>query len=260
MAVLRRFWEKYGWMLIVAALLFVWEGAYRLGSMTAGSAPSLVAKALLENVYNREFLLTAVTSYLNVIAGMFIAFLAATPLGIVNGAMKKLDLSLTPLVMLLGSLPVIVFLPLAIYWFGQGPLPLMALTATAAFFPIYFNVREGVMGIPDDLFEAMRVFGAKKMELFHKLIVPSVWPSLFTGLRLSFQYVWEVVLAIEMVVSTSGIGAYVRCQALPASCGLAIAANINNALAGVLVIGIMMLATDRILFEKFEEDIARWKG
>ncbi len=265
MASSRRFWEKYGWLAILLALLLVWESAYRFGMFAQMektiSAPSRAAGALLANLYDKDFLAMAGTSYLDVMAGMFIALLAALPLGIVNGAIKKMDLSTTPLFLLLGSLPVLAILPLMVFWFGRGAMPAMLMSAIAAFFPIYFNVREGMMSIPVEFFETMKVFGAERVQTLHKLVLPWVWPYLFTGLRLSFQYIWEIILAIEIVAAVPGLGMYIQCQALPAACGLAsTAANIDNALAGVLAVAIMVLATDRIVFEKFEEDIARWKG
>lgn len=263
MAASRRFWEKYGWLCILLVLLLAWESAYRLGFFDPAktSSPSRAMEALLANIYDWNFLKLAATSYFNALSGIFVAFLVAMPLGVMGGAIKKIDLGATPFIMLLGSLPVLALLPLIVLWFGYGSLPAIAMAAIAAFFPIYFNVREGVMGIPDELFEATRMFGAKRLQTLHKLVLPSVWPNLFTGLRLSFQYVWEIILAIEMVASVAGIGTYIRCQALPATCGLATAAaNVDNALAGVLIVGIMIIATDRIIFEKFEEDIAKWKG
>lgn len=261
MASSKHFWEKYGGMVILVVLLLFWESAYRLGFETIAASPSRAVGALLENLYDKDFLVTAGTSYFEVFAGMFIAMLAALPLGIINGAIKRTDLSTTPLLLLLGSLPVLAILPLMVFWFGHGPMPAILMSAMAAFFPIYFNVREGMMSIPVEFFETMRMLGAQRVQTLHSLVLPWVWPHLFTGLRLSFQYIWEIILAIEMVAMVPGIGRYIQCQALPAACGLAasVAPSVDNALAGVLAVGIMIVATDRIIFEKFEEDIAKWK-
>jgi len=120
-----------------------------------------------------------------------------------------------------------------------------------AFFPIFFTVREGTKGIPHDYFHVATVFKTGRLSTISKVILPSIFPNMITGLRLSFDFVWEVILAIEIIASVMGIGTFIESSVSTGS--------VKYAFAGILAVGLIALSVDRLLFRTLESRIARWR-
>ena len=55
--------------------------------------------------------------------------------------------------------------------------------------------------------EAARHFGARGRRLFARCCCPGALPSIFTGLRLGLGYALIVVVAVEIVSASRGLGA-----------------------------------------------------
>jgi nitrate/nitrite transport system permease protein len=115
---------------------------------------------------------------------------------------------------------------------------------------MYFTIREGTKDIPRDLFHVAAVFNSRRLDTFRKLILPAVSPQLFTGLRLAYDFVWEIVLAIEIFSGVTGIGLYIS--------GSVEAGSVKEALAAILAVGMMAILVDRLVFGRAEEWIRRW--
>jgi ABC-type nitrate/sulfonate/bicarbonate transport system permease component len=152
--------------------------------------------------------------------------------------------------MLCGALPDLALLPLFVYWFGPGGMAAICMASVCSFFPIFFTVREGVKDIPKDYFFVTTVYGAKKFAVYKKLVLPAVFPQLVTGLRLAFDFVWEIVLAIEIMASVAGIGSFISLSVEEGS--------LENAFAGIIMIGLIAIAIDRVVFQHLEAKIGRW--
>jgi NitT/TauT family transport system permease protein len=161
-----------------------------------------------------------------------------------------LDTAVTPLIMLAGALPDIALLPVLVLWIGPGNVAAIAIAAFSAFFPMYFTIREGTKDIPKDLFHVAAVFNTNRLDTFRKLILPAVSPQLFTGLRLAYDFVWEIVLAIEIFSGVTGIGSYIA--------GAVESGGVTEAFAAILAVGMMAILVDRLLFGRAESWIRRW--
>src|SRR3989475_13337338 len=94
--------------------------------------------------------------------------------------------------MLVGDLPDLAILTLLVTVIGRGNVAAVAISAFSAFFPIYFTIRQGVKEIPIDYFHVASVFKAGRLDTFSKIILPSIFPNFLTGLRLSFEFSWNV--------------------------------------------------------------------
>ncbi len=245
--------ESVMFLLPLSIMFASWEIVSKFGliPMTMLPAPSDIFAVLITNVLiNPLFTLGVFHSLFNLAIGIFLATLIAVPFAIIVGLKSKVDYSLTPIVMILGALPDITLLPFLVYWFGAGATAAILMATIVAFFPIFFTVREGVKSIPRDYFYVAAIYKAKKLNLYTKLVLPAVFPQLITGLRLSYEFLWEVVLAIEIIAHISGIGSIIN---------LAVAeGSITYALAGIFMIGIIAIIIDRLLFARLEGRIRRW--
>jgi NitT/TauT family transport system permease protein len=51
-----------------------------------------------------------------------------------------------------------------------------------------------------------RSLGAKPSDIFRRIIIPSVIPSIAVGMTLGIAVSWNVVIAAEMIASDAGLG------------------------------------------------------
>jgi ABC-type nitrate/sulfonate/bicarbonate transport system permease component len=104
------------------------------------------------------------------------------------------------------SVPMILFLPLYILFFGLGPPSKIAIGTTISFFPIILNTIAG-FGTVDRIFVlAARSMGASDFQLFRCVLFPAAFPIILTGLRIGFTVALLSILGSETIASLSGLG------------------------------------------------------
>lgn len=111
-----------------------------------------------------------------------------------------------PLFAGLYSVPIILFLPLYILFFGLGPPSKIAIGTTISFFPIVLNTIAG-FGYVDRIFIlSARSMGASDVQLFRCVLLPAAFPVILTGLRIGFTVALLSILGSETIASLSGLG------------------------------------------------------
>jgi ABC-type nitrate/sulfonate/bicarbonate transport system permease component len=104
------------------------------------------------------------------------------------------------------SVPIILFLPLYVLFFGLGPWSKIALGATISFFPIVLNTIAG-FGYVDKIFiTAARSMGASDFQMFRYVLLPAALPVILTGLRIGFTVALLSILGSETIASLAGLG------------------------------------------------------
>jgi nitrate/nitrite transport system permease protein len=149
------------------------------------------------------------TSLIRVFTGFAAAIVVGVPLGLLMGASRRAFQAANPIVQILRPVS-----PLA--WF---PIWLIALknTSHAAIFvifitslwPIVVNTASGASSIPDDQRNIARVFRIRRLAYLRHVLVPNALPQMITGMRLSMGTAWMVIVAVEMLSGSSGIGYFV---------------------------------------------------
>jgi ABC-type nitrate/sulfonate/bicarbonate transport system permease component len=111
-----------------------------------------------------------------------------------------------PLLAGIYSVPIILFLPLYVLFFGLGPGSKIALGTTISFFPIILNTIAG-FGYVDRIFiTAARSMGASDVQMFRYVLLPAALPVILTGLRIGFTVALLSILGSETIASLAGLG------------------------------------------------------
>jgi len=101
----------------------------------------------------------------------------------------------------------VLFLPLVSFVLPRGETALIVTAAVTSFFLVSFTTLEGVRQIDPLVVEAARHYGAGGRRLFTAVLLPGALPYVFTGLRLGLGYALIVVVAVEIVAASRGLGA-----------------------------------------------------
>jgi ABC-type nitrate/sulfonate/bicarbonate transport system permease component len=107
------------------------------------------------------------------------------------------------------SVPIILFLPLYVLFFGLGPASKIALGTTISFFPIVLSTVAGFSNVDRTLVTAARSMGASDYQLFRYVLVPAALPVILTGLRMGFTVAMLSILGSATIASLAGLGHHI---------------------------------------------------
>jgi len=107
------------------------------------------------------------------------------------------------------SIPIILFLPLYVLFFGLGPSSKIALGATISFFPVVLSTIAGFGNVDRVLVTAARSMGASDYHLFRYVLVPAALPVILSGLRMGFTVALLSIIGSETIASLAGLGHHI---------------------------------------------------
>jgi len=247
----QRFWlQTMGPVLLLA----VWTvcSATDLVPVYLLPPPWTVLKAMLGFVtglgwhspYAGGFLIHAATSLARVLSGFTIAAIMGITLGIACGRSQRLAWLIDPLVQLFRSVPGISWLPIAMIWFGIGTSTAIFLIALAAFFPVYINTLHGARDIPQLWLRAARTLGASSKQVLFRVVLPGVFPSIESGLRVGMGVAWAYVVLGELTGVNKGLGAMIMDARMMG--------DATTIFVGMAYIALLGCLTDRLLMSLFK--------
>ncbi len=243
---------NYLWSIPLLLGFGAWELVTRLNLIPHSDLPAFsgVLSVFFVSIRDPAFLLRIAYSFLNLASGIVIAFSFALPMAFFAGSRNRFDLTLTPIVMLFGALPDLSFLPLLVLWFGPGNVAAVTMASIVAFFPIYFTVREGTKNIPRELFDVTSIFRSDRMSTFTKMVLPAISPYMFSGLRLAYDFDWEIIIAIEIATRVAGVGSFIE--------GSVNAGSLESGFAAIFAIALVAILVDRLFFGTLESWARKW--
>jgi len=143
-----------------------------------------------------------------VIQGGIIAFIIGVPLGIGIGYSKFIGNILNPLIEIVRNMPPMAWIPLSIFIFVSGGSIFIVFIGVV--FPIILNTIQGVRSTDPRLIDAAKTLGASGSMIVKKVVIPSAFPSIMTGLRIGLGVGWMAIVAAEMVIrSPVGLGYFI---------------------------------------------------
>lgn len=192
-------------------MVTAWEFLSRLDifSTILFPPPSDILLTLIDLLISGKLLFHTIPSMKRIFCGIILAASLAVPQGFLIGWYKNFENFFDFLIDMLRNVSPISLIPITILWFGIGDLQKILLITWGCYFVILLNTMNGVSLTEKILIDAARSMGAKTHELFLKVVLPSALPSILTGLRLSLGIAFVVVIATEMVATSSGLGFFI---------------------------------------------------
>ncbi|MBD1909180.1 MULTISPECIES: ABC transporter permease subunit [unclassified Leptolyngbya] len=135
-----------------------------------------------------------------------LALITAIPLGMICGLSDYARAALDPWIEFYRPLPPLAYYTLLVIWLGIEDGSKIALLYLAAFAPLFISIVSGVQRIPQDRMNGARSLGASGWQILFYVVLPSILPELFTGLRTAIGVAYSTLVAAEMVAAISGVG------------------------------------------------------
>lgn len=180
-----------------------------------------------------------VQTLLRVTAGFALGVLGAVLVGTLLARTAAARAVGLPMVQTIAPIAPVAWIPLAIAVAGTGNGAAIFVVFMGIFATMCLATVAALGGVPEELIKGARSLGTRGLRLWSRVIFPAASPALWTAVRLSFFTAWMAVLAGEMAGINSGLGALVILGQQQF--------NMNLVMAGLLTIGVLGFAIDRLL-------------
>jgi len=139
-------------------------------------------------------------------SGMLISALIAVSLGVMIGYLPRARAMLAPFVAAISLIPPITILPILFIVFGLGELSKIMLIVVGTAPVMTRSLAQAVMDIPDEQIIKAETLGANALQMVFRVVLPQIWPKLFTAIRLGLVPAWIFLISAEAIASTGGLG------------------------------------------------------
>jgi NitT/TauT family transport system permease protein len=170
-------------------------------------APSAVLTTWVHLLSDRGYWQSWLLSFARVLAGFSAAVVVGVPFGLLMAMNRSFRRIAFPVFELLRPIPPLAWVPAAIIFWPTQELSIDFVIFLGAFFTIVLNVLGGAEEIDLRLIQVARSMGASRWNIFHRLILRGMLPSILVGMEVSIGITWEVVVAAEMISGGGSAGA-----------------------------------------------------
>ena len=195
---------------LLVVLLF-WQGLAHSGLVPPRLFPDLglIGAAIVDFVASGDFLYHSLFT----LQRAFIAFAIAVPSGILLGTLlarsRIFEMLVEPIFAFGYPIPKIALFPIFVFIFGLGSPSKVALAALEALYPITLSTYYGVRSAEKTLIWAAESMGGNQRRIFWRVLLPSAAPYIFSSLRIGMHVALIVIILLEIIGDTTGLGFYV---------------------------------------------------
>jgi NitT/TauT family transport system permease protein len=193
---------------MASALVFLlaWQIAASLADSRLLPTVTSVLDAMLQQTISGALPWNLAITLGRVAAAFTLSMLLGSALGIAMGRWRRLDLLLDSAVTVLLNLPALVVIVLLYVWFGLNEISAIAAVALNKLPTTAVTLREGARALDLGLAEMAESFRMSRCRTLRHVILPQLTPYLFAASRSGLALIWKIVLVVELLGRSNGIG------------------------------------------------------
>lgn len=154
-----------------------------------------------------NFLSDVVPSLVTLTIGFTIAVVIGILTGLIFALIPTLAEIFSPAIHLYRAIPSVAVIPVFISLFGFGDEVRLMIIVLAAFPPTWIATMDGVRAVEPQLLDVSKVYRITRLERVFGIQLPAALPQIFSGIQVSLQFSFVVLIATEMLGASRGIGA-----------------------------------------------------
>jgi NitT/TauT family transport system permease protein len=190
----------------VALFLAVWQIAADAVHSRLLPSASAVLVVLVQECVHGPLLFNLGITLARVAAAFIVAMAIGTAIGIVMGRSRTIDALFDSWLVLLLNLPALVIIVLAYVWFGLTEAAAVGAVAVNKIPNTAVTLREGARALDRKYADMAASFHVGRWRTLRHVVMPQLYPYVFAAARSGLALVWKIVLIVELLGRSNGVG------------------------------------------------------
>ncbi len=236
----------------LVGLVVLWQVGATIAASANLPSPIAVLGTLLAQTQSGELLMHLGVTLWRVLASFAIAMALGSALGIAMGRSRALDASLDGLLIVALNIPALVTIILCYIWLGLTEVAAILAVAVNKIPTVVVTVREGARAVDRRLMDVGQVFQVGRYNTLTQVYLPQLYPYLMAAARGGLALIWKIVLVVELLGRSNGIGfqlgTYFQFF------------DITSILAYTVAFAAVVLVIEALLMRPLERRLTRWRA
>jgi NitT/TauT family transport system permease protein len=200
-------------LLFVALLMGGWWFATHGQKIEDRLLPPLILPGPLEVLqafpplhFEQGLVRSALTSFIRVTLGFTLAVIVALPLGVYMATFPGIAAFFRPLALMGAYVPIVVFVPLTLAWFGLNETQKVGFLFIGCFVALLPMVIKSISKVPPAYLDVAVTKGATQWQLVRHVLFPVAQADIWENMRAVYGVGWGWIILAEVVNAERGLG------------------------------------------------------
>ncbi|PVV06048.1 MAG: ABC transporter permease [gamma proteobacterium symbiont of Ctena orbiculata] len=244
--------SNWGRWLFLSVFILIWQIAAYLLESDQLPGPLAVLQSLWYHLIEGDLLNSIIVTLRRVVLAFTLAMLVGILVGFLMGRFPLIDTILDGVLIMGLNIPALVIIILCYVWFGLVEAAAVAAVAINKMPLVAVTVREGVRAIDQQLLQVGEVFRVPLVRSLLHIYMPQLYPYLITAARSGLSLIWKIVLVVELLGRSDGVGFQLNTffQFF----------DITSILAYTLAFVLVIYSIESLLMRPLENYLTRWRS
>jgi len=233
-------------------LVCIWQALASVIESRSLPLPSAVISVLWQELYNGELLFHLGMTLRRVAISFTAAMLIGVAIGMLMGWSKNWDRLLDTFLILSLNIPALVTIILCYIWFGLSETAAVIAVTLNKIPMVAISIREGARAVDKNLLQVAKVYRLSRQATFFKVYLPQLTPYLFGSARNGLAIIWKIVLVVELLGRSNGVGFQISSYFH--------FFDMTGILAYTLAFALVIFGIEILIFRPLETRINRWRS
>jgi NitT/TauT family transport system permease protein len=192
--------------LSICVLTILWQSISVLANTDTFPSVVDIVRSFFDHLLNKELVHHVGITLERVFLSFVIAMVIGIFFGIIMGLFPKMD-SFLDIFLIIGlNMPALVTIIICYIWFGLTDFSAILAVIINKVPIIIVNIREGVKSIDKKYLDLAKIYEIPNKDLITKIYLPQIYPYIMATTRLTISLVWKIVLVVELLGRSDGVG------------------------------------------------------
>jgi len=236
---------------MIGLVLTWWVAAILAARPDLLPAPNAVAVLIWKELISGELLYHLGITLMRVLAACVISMSIGAIFGIIMGTRHGVDRWLDPWLVAALNLPALVTIVLCYIWIGLTEVAAIAAVAINKIPLVTTIMREGARTLDRELNAMAQVFEFSRTKKMRHIILPQLEPHFAAAARTGVALIWKIVLVVEFLGRSNGIGFQIHLYFQNF--------DVGHVLAYSLSFVAVMIAIELCILQPWQNHATRWR-
>ncbi|BFM06135.1 ABC transporter permease [Halioxenophilus aromaticivorans] len=193
-------------VLSVVIWLLLWQLVVTILQPELLPAPTAVFESLWQHAVRGDLVSQLAVTLRRLVIAFSLALLLGMVLGLAMGHFKRLNDWLDSILTLMLNIPALVTIILCLMWLGLNEVAAVTAVVMNKLPNMAAIFREGAKAVNRELLEVAKVYRLPASKALFKVYLPQLAPYFLAAARTGQALVWKIVLVVELLGCSSGVG------------------------------------------------------